>query len=240
MRVAVVSDVHSNLPALNAVLGSLAPYDELWVLGDSVGYGPQPDEVIDRLRSEGALAVLGNHDAAALGKIDVDAFNSDARTAIEWTAERLGAAGRAWLGDLPERTSREDFTLSHGSPREPLWEYLFSMPVARRNFAAFDTTHCMVGHTHVPLVFREDDGRIETLAPSAGSQLHLDARRTILNPGGVGQPRDGDPRACGMRLDTETQVVEWFRVAYPIEETQALMREAGLPDRLTRRLSIGL
>ena len=240
MRVAVLSDIHANLPALEAVLAAVGPSDALWVLGDTVGYGPQPNEVVQRLRTAGAHAVLGNHDAAAIGRIDADAFNEDARTAVEWTAGQLSPATRRWLAALPERSTQLDFTLVHGSPREPLWEYLFSVPVARRNLSAFETTHCLVGHTHVPLVFREDDGRIESLAPSDGSQLHLDARRTILNPGGVGQPRDGDPRACAMVLDLDGGIAEWLRVPYPIDQVQALMRAAALPERLIQRLEIGL
>ncbi|MEA2623764.1 MAG: hypothetical protein QOH61_2674 [Chloroflexota bacterium] len=240
MRVAVLSDIHANLPALDAVLAALDPLDAIWVLGDTVGYGPQPDEVVERLEERGARAVLGNHDAAALGRIETDTFNDDARAAVEWTAERLGAPARAWLGGLPERTEEGIFTMVHGSPRDPLWEYCFSVPVARRNLAAFQTAHCLVGHTHVPLVFRDTDGRVEMLSPSHGSRLPLDERRTILNPGGVGQPRDGDPRACAMLLDPEANVAEWRRVEYPVEEVQALMREVGLPDRLVRRLESGL
>jgi diadenosine tetraphosphatase ApaH/serine/threonine PP2A family protein phosphatase len=240
MRVAVLSDIHANLPALDAVLAAIAPFEAVWVLGDIVGYGPQPDAVIERLRAEGARGVLGNHDAAALGRIETDAFNEDARVAVEWTAAHLGGAAREWLATLPERHVEGDFSMAHGSPRDPIWEYLFSTPVARRNLSAFDTRHCLVGHTHVPLVFRDDDGLMETLSPSDGSRLHLDARRTILNPGGVGQPRDGDPRACAMILDPEAGVAEWHRVPYEIPRTQALMRAAGLPDRLVQRLQFGL
>jgi diadenosine tetraphosphatase ApaH/serine/threonine PP2A family protein phosphatase len=240
MRVAVLSDIHANLPALDAVLAALAPYEAVWVLGDIVGYGPQPDEVIERLRTENARGVLGNHDAAALGRIETDAFNEDARAAVEWTAAHLGAAAHEWLAALPERHVEGDFSMAHGSPRDPIWEYLFSTPVARRNLNAFDTRHCLVGHTHVPLVFRDDDGLMETLAPSDGSRMNLDARRTILNPGSVGQPRDGDPRACAMILDPEAGVAEWHRVPYDIPGVQALMRAAGLPERLAQRLEFGL
>jgi diadenosine tetraphosphatase ApaH/serine/threonine PP2A family protein phosphatase len=240
MRICVVSDIHGNLPALDAVLGALAPFDVVWQLGDIVGYGPQPDAVVARLKEISASGVAGNHDAAALGRIDTDVFNDDARTAVEWTAERIGPETRTWLGALPERFTDGSFTLVHGSPRDPIWEYVYSTPVARANFAAFETLHCLVGHTHVPLVFREDDGLVETLAPSDGSTLHLDGRRTILNPGSVGQPRDGDPRACGMIIDTESGEVEWRRIDYPIAEVQSLMNEAGLPRRLVDRLTLGL
>lgn len=248
MRVAVLSDIHGNLPALEAVLTALAPYDAIWQLGDIVGYGPEPDEVVARLRSESAGGVCGNHDAAALGRIESSWFNEDARSAVRWTAGRLQDGSREWLGGLPERDVQHTdgdnwdatFTLVHGSPRDPIWEYVFSAPVAKASFAAFETAHCLVGHTHVPLVFREEDGRVETLAPSDRSQLKLDSRRTILNPGSVGQPRDGDARACAMVLDTERMTVEWRRVDYPIAATQERMRSVGLPRRLVERLSHGL
>ena len=240
MRVAVLSDVHSNLHALEAVLSALEPYDAMWVLGDTVGYGPQPDEVVERLRGEHAVAILGNHDAAVIGRLDTDAFNDDARAAVLWTIDRLGHSAREWLDHLPELRTQDQFTLSHGSPREPLWEYLLTSSVARQNFAVFETSHCLVGHTHVPLAFLEEAGQVETLVPSDGERLSLDDRRTILNPGAVGQPRDGDPRACAMLLDTDTMVAEWLRVPYPIADVQARMREAGLPERLVRRLAIGL
>jgi diadenosine tetraphosphatase ApaH/serine/threonine PP2A family protein phosphatase len=210
------------------------------VLGDVVGYGPYPDEVVSRLCRESAVVVQGNHDAAVVGELDPQTFNEDARLAVAWTAERIGTATRRWLAALPQRHVEGPFTLVHGSPRDPLWEYLFTVPVARRNLAAFETPHCLVGHTHVPLVFRDDEGHTESYSPSDGSRLHLDERRCILNPGGVGQPRDGDPRACAMLLDTDAGLVEWRRVEYAIERTQARMRRAGLPPRLVARLEHGL
>jgi predicted phosphodiesterase len=248
MRVAVVSDIHGNLAALDAVLSALAPYDALWQLGDIVGYGPQPDEVVARLRDESAVGVCGNHDAAAVGRIETSSFNEDARAAVLWTAKRIGGATSGWLGALPERAlqpsrngAQDAFTLVHGSPRDPIWEYVFSASIARACFRAFNTAHCLVGHTHVPLVFRDDDGDIEVLSPEPGSKLSLESkRRTILNPGSVGQPRDGDPRACGMLLDTDTMTAQWHRVDYAIERTQDLMRSAGLPRRLVERLAHGL
>ena len=240
MRVTVLSDIHANLPALEAVLEAVGPSEAIWVLGDTVGYGPYPDEVVARLRRESATGVQGNHDAAVLGTLDAGAFNEDARLAVEWTAERIGTTARRWLAALPQRGEEADFTLVHGSPRDPYWEYVYTVPVARRNFAAFETRHCLVGHTHVPTAFRDDEGRTEMFAPSDGSQMHLDERRCILNPGSVGQPRDGDPRACAMILDTTAGAVEWRRVAYPVERTQARMRRAGLPDRLVSRLQQGL
>lgn len=240
MRVVVLSDVHANLHALEAVLEAVAPFDALWVLGDSVGYGPRPDEVIDRLADAGAIGVRGNHDAAAIGELPTHDFNALAREALEWTSRTIAPQTRDWLAALPERRVEEGFTLVHGSPRDPLWEYLLSVPAARLSFAALDTPDCLVGHTHLPLVFREDDGHVQVLAPSDGSRLELDERRCILNPGSTGQPRDGDPRACAMLLDTTGRVVEWRRIPYPIERTQAEMRQARLPDPLIRRLEQGL
>lgn len=239
MRICVVSDVHSNLPALEAVLRAAAPYDAVWHLGDIVGYGPQPNEVVALLAAEGAVGVRGNHDSAAVGELPTDAFNDDARTAVEWTAEQLDAASLAWLRDQPKRREQDDFTLVHGSPRDPDWEYVFSGVTARANMDAFATRHCLVGHTHVPLAFLRSERSIERIAP-AGTPLGLDQRRAMLNPGSVGQPRDGDPRASALMLDTDAMSAEWLRVDYPIRDVQALMADAGLPSRLAARLSRGL
>jgi predicted phosphodiesterase len=241
VRIAVLSDVHGNLPALEAVLEALRPYDAVWQLGDVVGYGPQPDEVVALLESENAIGVRGNHDSAAIGDLDTDAFNDDAKFAVEWTAERIKPATRQWLAALPLRTVDKPFTLVHGSPRDPTWEYVYSAAIAKANLAAFDTQHCLVGHTHVPLVFRErKGGGVETVTAKEGAAMRLDGARMIVNPGSVGQPRDGDPRACGMILDTAAQTVEWHRVEYPIEKVQTLMTAARLPRRLIARLQFGL
>ena len=240
MRIAVLSDIHGNLPALEAVLAALKPYDAIWQLGDVVGYGPQPDEVVARLVEEGAIGVRGNHDAAAIGQLETDSFNDDARAAVEWTAEHIAPNTRKWLTALPERTVDEPFTLVHGSPRDPTWEYVFTASIARGNLAAFDTDHCMVGHTHIPAVYREKTGRMEGIQVDAGDQLKLDGHRSIVNPGSVGQPRDGDPRASALLLDTEQQLLEWRRVEYPIDRVQKLMAQRNLPPRLARRLQFGL
>lgn len=240
MRVAVLSDIHANSVALEAVLAVLDPVDAIWVLGDTVGYGPHPDQVVELLSARGAVVVLGNHDAAAAGLIAADDFNSMARAAVEWTAQHVSPRTSAWLAGLPERREEGDFTLVHGSPRDPLWEYLFSVPAARRTFETFDTRFCLVGHTHHQLVFREDDGRIEVLSPSHRSRLALDERRCILNPGSVGQPRDGDPRAGAMVVDTGSLEVEWFRVPYELARTQSALRLLPLPPGLADRLELGV
>jgi len=241
MRIAVLSDVHGNLPALEAVLEALRPYDAVWQLGDVVGYGPQPDEVVALLASEDAVGVRGNHDSAAIGDLETNSFNDDARAAVEWTAERIKPETRQWLAALPLRTIDEPFTLVHGSPRDPTWEYIYSAAIARANLSAFDTDHCLVGHTHVPVVFRErKSGGVETTIAKAGTTIAIGGARLIVNPGSVGQPRDGDPRACAMLLDTDKGSFEWRRVEYPIERVQKLMTELKMPPRLISRLRFGL
>jgi diadenosine tetraphosphatase ApaH/serine/threonine PP2A family protein phosphatase len=240
MRVAVISDIHSNLPALDAALDAVGGVEQLWVTGDIVGYGPHPDAVVDRLREAGAVAVQGNHDAATLGRIPTGTFNDLARAAIDWTRDAVEPATLEWLASLPETRVEGDFTLAHGSPRDPLWEYLFSIPAARANLGSFETAHCIVGHTHYPLVFRDDSGQVEALLASDGGELVLDERRCILNPGSVGQPRDGDPRACVMTIDTDGGEVEWRRIEYDVERTQADIRALPLPERLADRLGLGV
>jgi diadenosine tetraphosphatase ApaH/serine/threonine PP2A family protein phosphatase len=239
MRVAVLSDIHSNLPALDAMLAALGEVDAVWQLGDVVGYGPHPDEVVARLREIGATGVRGNHDLAALGVLDMEWFNPAARRAVEWTARRISPETRAWLATLPERAEIEDVTLVHGSPRDPTWEYVLTTPEARANLAALATPYCFHGHTHVPAAWRASDRRVEALGPVHGSVMPLDGRRLLLNPGSVGQPRDGDPRAGAMILDTGARRVTWHRVAYPVATTQADIRAAGLPDWLADRLADG-
>jgi predicted phosphodiesterase len=241
MRIAVLSDIHGNLPALDAVLTALRPYDAVWQLGDIVGYGPQPDEVVARLAQEGATGVRGNHDSAALGDLDTDSFNDDARAAAEWTARRIDTKTRDWLRALPERTIDGSFTLVHGSPRDPTWEYVFTASIARGNLTSFDTEHCLVGHTHIPVVYREKGGgRMEGIQIDDGDKLKLGRPRVIANPGSVGQPRDGDPRASAMVLDTDEHTLQWHRVEYPIDRVQKLMTDRKLPQRLVRRLAYGL
>jgi diadenosine tetraphosphatase ApaH/serine/threonine PP2A family protein phosphatase len=240
VRVAVLSDIHSNAPALEAVLDAVAPYDRLWVLGDIVGYGPDPDAVVERLRDEDVVAVAGNHDAAAVGRLSTHAFNDMARAAVEWTADFISADTRDWLSSLPDQRVEADFTLVHGSPRDPLWEYVSSVSVARASFEVLETDRCLVGHTHHQLTFRLDGGDVEGLQASDGARLMLDERRCILNPGSVGQPRDRDPRACAMTIDLDSGQVDWFRVSYPIEKTQRAIRDRGLPRALADRLELGV
>jgi diadenosine tetraphosphatase ApaH/serine/threonine PP2A family protein phosphatase len=240
VRIAVLSDIHSNLGALDAVLAALPSVDEVWQLGDVVGYGPDPDGVVGRLREIGAHGVRGNHDAAALGELDIDAFNIDARHAIEWTRTEIAGETRAWLEALPERLEREGFLLVHGSPRDPTWEYVTTTPVARASMAAMPTPGGLHGHTHVPIAFVEDDGRLEAMSPGAGSRMTFDGRRVLLNPGSVGQPRDGIPTSSWMVLDTDAGAATWHRTAYDVASVQAEMVAHALPERLVARLAYGL
>lgn len=240
MRIGVLSDIHANLGALEAVLGAMPSVDAVWQLGDVVGYGPDPDGVVARLREAGATGVRGNHDAAALGELDVEAFNIDARRAMTWTRGVIGEEALAWLAGLPEQIVLEGFTLVHGSPRDPIWEYVTSAPVARAGIAAMPTAGGFNGHTHVPIAFVDEDGRLEMMSPGAGSRMTLGGRRMLLNPGSVGQPRDGIPAASWLVLDTNDDSVTWQRTAYDVAPVQVAMVDAGLPERLVARLSYGL
>jgi len=240
MRIAVLSDIHSNLVALDTVLAATGPVDGVWHLGDVVGYGPEPDGVVTRLGAIRATGVRGNHDAAATGGSEIDWFNPDARRAMEWTRTTINGATSAWLEALPEARTIDDWTLVHGSPREPIWEYLTSVPVARANLAVLGTRVGLHGHTHIPAAFLEEDGRVEVVSPGDGSVLELRGRRALVNPGSVGQPRDGDPRSSYLVLDTVADTVSWHRVAYDIDAVQAAMRATGLPTSLSARLGVGL
>lgn len=240
MRIAVLSDIHSNLAALEAVRDDMSTVDEVWVLGDIVGYGPQPIEVIRTLQAMGARSVLGNHDGAAIGTVDPSDFNPDAARAIAWTAEAIDDNARAYLASLPEVRCDGDLTAVHGSPRDPIWEYITSPEIAAPNFEAFKTPICLFGHTHVPIVFRlESGGDVEIVPANVGEPVALDARRCLVNPGSVGQPRDGHPASSYIVLDGDTGQVEFRRVPYDLERTQRLIRDAGLPPRLAERLAYG-
>jgi diadenosine tetraphosphatase ApaH/serine/threonine PP2A family protein phosphatase len=242
VRVGVISDVHGNLDALEAVLAAIGSVDQVWCLGDIVGYGPEPNEVVARLAALDHLAVAGNHDWAAVGKLGVEEFNPYAAEAVRWTRRQLAPETLAYLTGLPNRARSGDFTLVHGSPRDPIWEYVLSAPVAGACFGAFDGPFCLVGHTHVPSIFlRGEDGEVRAhrIVDDADVSLDDPSTRTILNAGSVGQPRDDDPRASCLILDTERLTASWRRVAYPIGRTQEKMGRAGLPARLIDRLSAG-
>ena len=242
MRIGVVSDVHSNLDALQAVLDDMGPVDQVWCLGDIVGYGPEPNECVGVLAGLPHLAVAGNHDSAAIGRIGTDDFNPYAAAAARWTMDELSAETRAYLSQLPLIATSGEFTLAHGSPRDPTWEYVLSASAADANFGYFESRFCFVGHTHVPSVFSQTaDGNVLARQIFGDDELDLgqSGSRVILNPGSVGQPRDGDPRAAYLLWDPETLAVSWRRVAYDLERTQALIRAASLPSVLWQRLSFG-
>jgi predicted phosphodiesterase len=240
MRIAVLSDVHANLPALEAVLADAGPVDAIWHLGDVVGYGPEPDAVVERLRDAGSTGVQGNHDAAACGGSHIDWFNPEARRAMEWTRGAISAATVEWLAAQPERRIEGAAELVHGSHREPLWEYVTSESVARANLASLGVQVGLHGHTHVPVAFVEDGGRVAAVRGRPGGVLELGGRRALVNPGSVGQPRDGDPDASYLLWEPEAERVTWRRVAYDVAGVQRAMREVGLPPSLSARLSVGL
>ncbi len=240
MRIAVLSDIHSSLVALEAVLAHARSVDAVWHLGDVVGYGPEPDAVVERLSGLGAVGVRGNHDAAAVGGSEIEYFNPEARSAMEWTRRRIGDATRAWLAGLPDRHVEGEITLVHGSPRDPTWEYVTSERAARASLAVLATRHGLHGHTHVPVAFVEDGDRVRGHEPNDGETLAFDGRRVFLNPGSVGQPRDGDPRASYLVLDPGAGTATWHRVAYDIDAVMSAMRAVGLPDRLAERLRHGV
>ncbi len=241
MRILIVSDIHANLTALEAVLEAAGKFDAVWCLGDLVGYGPDPNECIARVRElPDLICLLGNHDAAALKQIDVDTFNVEARQAIRWTQQTLTPSGLAFLEKLPEKMMIDHVTLAHGSPRQPVWEYLLDTRTATTNFEHFETPYCFVGHTHLPvLYYLPDESRIARLiVPDAAMTLSL-APRAILNPGSVGQPRDRDPRAAYAIYTPEENTWEYCRVAYDISAVQVRMEAVGLPERHIQRLTAG-
>jgi len=246
MRVLVLSDIHANLAALDAVLedANWHGFDAVWCLGDIVGYGPEPDECVARVRALAPLAVVGNHDWAVLGRMDVDEFNPEASRAVLWTRSQLSRASLAWLGGLPDHPIVwGNYTLTHGSPRNPVWEYILSPAIAKQNVGHFATRFCLFGHTHVPAIYVEGEGPtsgMRLLTPRTEVPLALgEGRHILLNPGSVGQPRDNDPRAAYAILDTDADTWLSCRMPYPIEVTQAHMRAVRLPERLINRLSFG-
>ena len=239
MRVLVLSDIHANLTALEAVLEDSGSFGAPWCLGDLVGYGPDPNECVARVHAlPELLCLIGNHDQAALGGIPLSRFNRDARDVAEWTRSVLSPENQEYLRSLPARISTQDFTLAHGSPRQPVWEYILDQYTADRMFDFFDTPFCLVGHSHLPLVFkRGSDGAFAPpVATRLGKSIPM-APRMILNPGSVGQPRDMDPRAAYALLDLEARTWEARRVRYDVAQVQLRILEAGLPERQALRLA---
>lgn len=243
MRILVLSDVHANLAALEAVLVMAGPFSQAWCLGDVVGYGPDPDACIERLRSLDLRCLAGNHDRAAVGMLSVAEFNPDARAAALWTRSRISPPNGDWLKTLPAMSvvTELDVTLVHGSPVDPIWEYVIDPGAARAGFEAIGTRLCLNGHTHVPIVFRASDrGSVGPgERPRNGKPTPIGRGRLLINPGSVGQPRDGDPRAAFAILDTDAMTLTHHRVDYDLASTQGRMRAAGLPRSLINRLVFG-
>jgi predicted phosphodiesterase len=246
MRYLLISDIHANLPAFQAVLQDAdGQYDKIWFLGDAVGYGPHPNECIELLASLDCLGIAGNHDWAMLGKLAVEHFNPDARRVLLWTRSVLFSSSLEFLDMLQiSAVVEEQFTLVHGSPRHPIWEYVIHPLVAKANFNHFSTRYCLVGHTHSPATFHiSDDGRrvYKETPPEHNSGAHplTVFPRLIINPGSVGQPRDGDPRASYAIVDPGNLTIDYRRASYDLSRTQESMLELGFPARLIYRLLIG-
>jgi diadenosine tetraphosphatase ApaH/serine/threonine PP2A family protein phosphatase len=242
MRIAVISDIHGNWHAFAAVLADIErdPVDEVWCLGDVVGYGPQPNRCVTETRARSALCLVGNHDLAAIGKVGLEDFSPDAASSATWTGEELEGDARAFLESLEPKAEKPGVELFHASPRDPVWEYVLSEHAARDALGRTAAPLVLVGHSHIPIALQLSNG--ETLAgglAKGGSEIGIDQGRWLLNPGSVGQPRDGDPRAAYLRIDLETGAAHFRRVPYDIEQTQAEIRDAGLPEALAERLASG-
>ena len=248
MRILIISDIHANLTAFQAVLEHANnQWDRIWFLGDLVGYGPDPNECALELQKHNHFALSGNHDQAVLGNLDIKSFNREAKFAISWTQEAISDETRDYLKSLPSKHVEGKFTLAHASPRHPVWEYILDPLTASENFNWFDTEYCLVGHTHVPVMFEERLNGFRQVnvypphyAAGHSGTLTLGPERLIINPGSVGQPRDSDPRAAYALLDTEAMTWRYERVPYPVREVQERMERHGMPKRLVNRLAYGV
>lgn len=241
MRILVISDIHANLTALEAVLEAAGEVDATWCLGDLVGYGPDPNECIELVSSlPNLICLLGNHDAAASGQISLNTFNYEARVSVQWLRGVLTAQNMRFLAGLPEKQVVHQVTLTHGSPRNPVWEYLLDTHTAAFNFDFFETQLCFVGHSHIPLAYLalNGSGNVECQLFASEDRLKL-SMRAILNPGSVGQPRDHDPRASYAIFDPEEMTWEVYRVEYDVTSVQERIYSLGLPRRHAIRLAQG-
>jgi predicted phosphodiesterase len=243
MRVAVVSDIHGNLHALEAVLEALereAP-DELWCLGDLVGYGARPNECCAAIAPRASICLVGNHDLAVRGTIDLAEFSGDAGTAARWTRDVLSADSLEFLNSLETHGTRAGVALFHGSARDPVWEYVLSDAAAIASLELTQEAVVLVGHSHAALhVQLAGPNGISGALSAAGTEVDLALGRVLLNPGSVGQPRDGDARAAWLLIDDEAGRGTFRRVTYPIDKTQAEIRERGLPTALAARIAHGV
>jgi diadenosine tetraphosphatase ApaH/serine/threonine PP2A family protein phosphatase len=245
LRAAVLSDVHSNQPALEAVLEAVeeAGVDELWCLGDVVGYGAQPDACADLIRERCDACLVGNHDLAVLGGIDVSSFSDTAAAAVEWTRENASEGTLEFLRGLEPAGTREGIGLFHASPRDPIWEYVLSTDQAEAGLNVQKERIGLIGHSHVSLFFARPNGAKPGDAHGAqagdGALLDFQSGRWLLNPGSVGQPRDGDPRAAWLELDTEELTARFHRTPYDVLTAAETILAAGLPSQLAERLEVG-
>ena len=244
MNVAVISDIHANWHALEAVLADIdrAGVDEIWFLGDAVGYGAFPDECVRALKERTSVFLLGNHDLAVLREIDIGTFSPSAAAAARWTREHMEEDTVAALRDLDGTSSRrEEIGLFHASPRDPIWEYVVDSELAEDNLDFQQERVALIGHSHIALYFTRVDemSRICSVLAPGGTDLKMTEGKWLVNPGSVGQPRDGDPRAAWAELDTTSFRILFHRVEYPVEEAAEAIREAGLPGHLGDRLFKG-
>ena len=244
MRILLVSDIHANLSALEAVIEDAGDFEQVWCLGDVVGYGPQPNECISRLREFDLICLAGNHDLAVVGKAALWEFTASAREVIFWTRHWLTNTNHEWLSSLPTTplTVGHGITLVHASPRDPIWEYIVERQTARENLAFIETPICLNGHSHIPIMFRKPWDGVKVLEEPllVNSPIRLTTYDQIfINPGSVGQPRDEDPRAAYALIDLEAMTLTPRRIQYDFAITQKLMKQAKFPDRLIRRLRFG-
>jgi diadenosine tetraphosphatase ApaH/serine/threonine PP2A family protein phosphatase len=242
VRVAVISDIHANLPALEAVLGAAegAGTDEVWCLGDVVGYGVEPDACTDLVRERCDVCLVGNHDLAVLGALDIASFSEAAAVAVEWTQANIAERTLEFLRGLDPAGERGGIGLFHASPRDPIWEYVLSSEQADAGMDAHPQRIALIGHSHVALSFhRQENSATRGAQASDGALLDLSGGSWLVNPGSVGQPRDGDPRAAWLELDLEAGTARYHRVPYEIDRAADPIEEAGLPSRLADRLYTG-
>ncbi|UGS35229.1 metallophosphoesterase family protein [Capillimicrobium parvum] len=242
MQVAIVSDIHGNRHAFQAVLDDIATTvaAETWCLGDLVGYGAEPDACVELARRHATICLSGNHDLAVTGELSLDEFSRGAEIAARWTREVMDEANVDWLRTLRTHDEDRSVGLYHASPRDPVWEYVLSALLAELCLDAQGHRVCIVGHSHVALSFVRLDGELATGEPRrGGDELDLAEGEWLLNPGSVGQPRDGDQRAAWMLLDLDARTAQWRRVDYDIGGAQAAIRAARLPDSLADRLGYG-
>ncbi len=242
MNILLLSDIHANLAALEAVMAEVeqaGSVDAIWVLGDTVGYGPDPNECIELVRGSADMVVAGNHELAATGKMSTEEFNAYAAVAAEWTEKSLTDSVAEYIAGMPLRLEHGDFTLVHGSPRDPVWEYLLSDDGFKANLEHFETPGCVVGHSHLQFLVQVPDDAAMVAHSEEDIDMPVGDGRFFINPGSVGQPRDGDPRAAYALYDDGERAVTFKRVEYDIGATQKRMESAGLPELLIERLSHG-